>query len=63
MAIITFNDDTHREVPDHAEMTERGVRWTDGELDHEREYLVPWTSVKTFEHLPSKPATPSASSL
>jgi hypothetical protein len=56
MAIITFNDDTHREVPDSAHMTERGIKWTDGELEDEREYLVPWTSVKTFEHLPTEPS-------
>ena len=55
MAIITFSDDTHREVPDEARMTDLGIRWSDGELDGEREYLVPWTSVKTFEHLPTKP--------
>ena len=56
MAIITFSDDTHREVPDEARMTDLGIRWSDGELDAEREYLVPWTSVKTFEHLPTKPS-------
>ncbi len=49
MAIITFNDDTHREVPDDARMTDLGIRWTDDSLETS-EYVVPWAAVKTFEH-------------
>ncbi len=55
MAIITFNDDTHREVPDDARMTDLGITWADGDSLETREYVVPWASVKTFEHPQTEP--------